>query len=146
MTKKIKRSIIKVLVLLSFFWFFYNFSWVAFASSWNQEPLWVLEWLKDSSVQKTALDENSWKWVKWVLEWVKDKSGGYIQWLWFIWLATALILIIRLWIYILWNFWEEDRLSKAKKRFVSLILWVIILTSWYVIIKAIMSIVWNIAW
>lgn len=145
MTNKIKKLFIKMFLLLGLFGSFWFFGFTSFAG-WEGNPGEILDGLRDKDVQKTHLDKVQWEWVKWVLEWVKYKSNDYIQWLWFIWLSVGLILIIRLWIYILWNFWEENRISKAKKRFVSLTLWLIVLTSWYMIIKAILAIVSNVTW
>ena len=122
---------------LIFFWTSNVFAW------WKSTPWWVVEDLHDSDIQKTSLNDVWWssQWINWTLTSIKWHSNGYIQWLWFIWLAIALILIIYNGMLLLWNFSWEDKLAKAKKRFLSLILWVIILTSWYVIIKLVMSLI-----
>ena len=132
-------------------WLLISFSFIvgfhiSFAGSWDQNPNWIIEDLK-STVQETKLDNTiplQGEWIKESLEWVKEWSTWYIQWLWYIWLSIALFLIIYNWILILSNFWEEDKLSKAKKRFVSLILWVIILTSSIVIIRLVVGLVWTV--
>ena len=131
----------KIFVLLSFclifFWTSNVFAW------WNSDPSGIVNWLRDKDIQKTSLDKVWWdsQWIKWTLNSIKWESNGYIQWLWFIWLSIALILIIYNGMLLLWNFTWEDKLSKAKKRFLSLILWVIVLTSWYIIIKLVMSLI-----
>jgi len=136
--KKMKRILFSILLL--FIPFF------SFAGSWEQSPGWVVDDLK-SSVQDTNLQNQiPWQWV-WItdsLEWVKKWSWWYLQWLAYIWLSAALLLIIYNWILILANFWEENKLSKAKKRFMSLIIWVVLVTSAYVIIKLVVSFVWSI--
>ncbi len=122
---------------LIFFWTSNVFAW------WNSDPNQVVNELHDSNIQHTALDTVWWssKWIKETLWDIKSWSSWYIQWLWFIWLSIALILIIYNGMLLLWNFTWEDKLSKVKKRFLSLILWVIILTSWYIIIKLVVSLI-----
>ncbi len=131
-------------VLLSFCLIFFWTSNVL-ASSWGTDnPNKIIDWLKDSKIQSTALSWVWWKqhqWIETTLTKIKWDSTGYIQWLWFIWLSIALILIIYNGMLLLWNFTWEDKLSKVKKRFLSLILWVIVLTSWYIIIKLVMSLI-----
>jgi len=129
-------------------WLFILFSvsllWFTCSSSWEQSPE-ELVWSLKSSVQQTALDNSiwwNWQWIKKTLEDVKWWSSWYIQWLWYIWLSIAIILIIYNWILILANFWEEDKLSKAKKKFLSIILWVVILTTSYVIINVVVWLIW----
>jgi len=130
-------------------WLLISFSFTAgfhisFAGSWEQNPNWIIEDLK-SDVQNTAVDKTiPWqgKWIEESLKWVKTWANWYVQWLWYIWLSAALLLIIYNWILILANFGEEDKLSKAKKRFVSLIIWVVLLTSAIVVIKLIVGLVW----
>jgi len=121
---------------LIFFWTSNVFAW------WESDPKGVIEDLRDNKIQKTALDKVwSSKWVNWTLTDIKDNSNWYIQWLWFIWLSIALVLIIYNGMLLLWNFTWEDKFSKVKKRFLSLILWVVVLTTWYVIIKLVMSLI-----
>ena len=118
----------------------------SFAGSWDQTPGWVLSDLK-SDVQKTTLDNTipwQWQWAKASLEWIKKWSTNYLQWLWYFWLSIALILIIYNWMIILTNFWEDNKLSKVKKRFLSLILWVVLLTSAVIIIKLVTSFIWGV--
>lgn len=126
--------------------FFINFLWFSFVF-WNSlgssNPQNILEDMK-TTVQDTALNDVNWAWVESSLSSIKDNSNDYISWLWFIWLSIALILIIYNGIYLLANFTDENRFSKIKKRFVSLIIWVVVLTSGYLIIKFAVSIIWDI--
>ena len=136
----IKKIILFIfLFFISIFWFSFIY-WTDLGSSPDQ----ILEWMKNNEVQNTVLNDVNWNWIDNTLSSIKDKSSGYIQWLWFIWLSVALILIIYNGIYLLANFSNEDKFSKVKKRFVSLIIGVVVLTSWYLIIKFAVSIIWDI--
>jgi len=121
------------------------FFWISSAATvWdNKKPSEIITEIKDNNVQNTALDNVWWssKWVYDTLDSIKNNSSWYIQWIWLIWLAIAFILIIYNGMMLLWNFTGEDKLAKSKKKFVSLILWVIILTSWFVIIKLVVSLI-----
>ena len=130
--------------------FFAILSWIIFfwissaATVWdNKKPSEIITEIKDNNVQNTALDNVWWssKWVYDTLDSIKNNSSWYMQWIWLIWLAIAFILIIYNGMMLLWNFTGEDKLAKSKKKFVSLILWVIILTSWFVIIKLVVSLI-----
>ena len=136
----IKKIILFIfLFFISIFWFSFIY-WTDLGSSPDQ----ILGWMKNNEVQNTVLNDVNWNWIDNTLSSIKDKSSGYIQWLWFIWLSVALILIIYNGIYLLANFSNEDKFSKVKKRFVSLIIGVVVLTSWYLIIKFAVSIIWDI--
>jgi len=116
-------------------------------AGWNTDPVGVLNELKDSDVQKTALDNAVWANTKWVTDTlvaVKQSSGGYLQWIAYLGLGISLILIVYNGIMLLISgITGSDEMWKFKKRFVSLILWVVILTSWYIIIKFVVSIIWE---
>lgn len=131
-----KYIVFSIILLISFF------SYFSYSSEWDKTPDQILKNLKDNDIQKTSLDNVSWKWIKNTLTSVKTNSYWYIQWLWFIGLSIALILIIYNGMYLLWNFWSEDKMWKVKKRLLSLIIWVLVLTTWYLIIKLVVSLVW----
>lgn len=136
----IKTTIIFILAFLfSFFWFSNTYS-----ASFDSSPSVILRDMKDGSVQKTALDDVDWDWIEDTLSSIKEKSTWYIDWLAFIWLSIALVLIIYNGIYLLANFSNENKFSKIKKRFISIILGVVVFTSWYLIIKVVVSIISNI--
>ncbi len=136
----IKTIIISILIfLISFFWFSNVYS-VSFDSS----PSDVLWEMKNNDIQDTKLDNVWWNWINESLESIKNESTSYIDWLWFIWLSIALILIMYNWIYLLANFSDENKFSKIKKRFVSIIVGVVVFTSGYLVIKVVVSIVQDI--
>jgi len=133
-------------IFLAFLFISLLFSnYFSFASKWDQSAVQVLSDLKYSDVQQTALDNSVTTYNKWVtstLEAVKQSSNWYLQWLAYIWLGIALILIIYNGIMLLISgiTWS-DEMSKFKKRFVNLVIWVVILTSGYLIIKFVVSII-----
>jgi len=118
----------------------------AFAG-WNDSPMKILNNLKDSEVQKTALDnitDDSTKWIASTLDEIRKDSGWYLQWIAYFWLSIALILIIYNWIMLIISWGTgSDEMWKFKKRFVNLVIWVVVLTSWYLIIKFSVSIIQN---
>ena len=121
------------------------FSVVSGQWSWDKSATQILDAMKDNNVQKTALDNSitsTQRWITPTLEWIKRWSTWYLQWLAYIWLWVALILIIYNGIMLLISglTWS-DEMWKFKKRFTSLVIWVVILTSWYLIIKFVVSII-----
>jgi len=116
-------------------------------AGWDSDPVGVLNELKDPDVQRTALDNAvgaGTKWVSNTLTAIKQASGGYLQWIAYLGLWIALILIVYNGIMLLISgITGSDEMWKFKKRFVSLILWVVILTSGYLIIKFVVSIIWE---
>ncbi len=132
------------LLILSFLFLGLGFWINTTFAGWNSSPTEILNGLKDDNVQNTALDNavsTSTKWVKSTLSAIKQSSTGYLQWLAYIGLWIALILIIYNGIRLLISgITGSDEVSKFKKRFISLVLWVVIITSWYIIIKFVISI------
>ena len=118
----------------------------AFAG-WDSSPTQILEDLRDKEVQNTALDNitnDSTKWIVSTLDEVRKDSGWYLQWIAYFWLSIALILIIYNWIMLIISWGTgSDEMWKFKKRFVNLVIWVVVLTSWYLIIKFSVSIIQN---
>jgi len=116
-------------------------------AGWDSDPVGVLNELKDPDVQRTALDNTvgvGTKWVTNTLTAIKQASGGYLQWIAYLGLWIALILILYNGIMLLISgITGSDEMWKFKKRFVSLVLWVVILTSGYLIIKFVVSIIWE---
>ena len=115
---------------------------------WDDSAETVLDSLKNTDVQKTALDNavgSNTKWFTDTLYAVKQSAWeSYLQWLAYIGLWIALILIMYNGIMLLISgITGSDEIWKFRKRFVNLILWVTILTSGYLIIKFIVSIIGN---
>jgi len=116
-------------------------------ANWESDPVWILDDLKNTNVQKTALDNAvvaGTKWVTNTLASIKDESTGYLQWIAYIGLWIALILIIYNGIMLLISgITGSDEIWKFKKRFINLTLWVVVLTSGYLIVKFVVSIIWE---
>jgi len=116
----------------------------SFAGSWDQDPEALLHDMK-SDVQDTAIQKTvngRWNWVNETLKNVKTGSMWYVQWLAYIWLSAAFLLIIYNWIIVLGNFGDENKLAKSKKRFMSLLIWVTLVVGASSVIYLIVSIVW----
>ncbi len=127
-----------IVIFMAFLPFF------SFAGSWDQDPWKILSDMKSDDVQDTAIQKTvDWRWngVKNTLENVKTGSMWYVQWLAFIWLSAAFLLIIYNWIIVLGNFWDENKLAKSKKRFMSLLIWVVLVVGASSVIYFVVSIV-----
>jgi len=115
----------------------------SFSSSWEWTPdniVYDLKWpIQDTAVDKSLPGQGNG--IKESLGSLKKSSRWYIQWMWYIWLTAAFLLIIYNWIMILANFGDENKFTKSKKRFISLIIWVIVLTSAYFVIKVAVELV-----
>ncbi len=120
---------------------------ITLAWKWDQSAKSIIDDLKEPDVQKTKLDNINWKWIKWTLKSIRENSSSYLQWLAYIWLWIALLLITYNWIMLVvsWLNWS-DQVWKFKKRFTSLVIWVVIVTSWFYVIKLIVSLLWEILW
>ena len=77
---------------------------------------------------------------------IKYSIRGYLQYIIYIWLAAATIFIIRNWFKIVTATNKEDQMKTFKKNMVNLIIWVILLTSFYFILEVFVSAVNFIAW
>lgn len=134
----------KIIILYIFLFFVSTFWYISYWANLGSSPDALLNEMKNEEVQKTPLDEVWGNSIESSLRWIKENSSWYISWLWFIWLSIALILVIYNGIYILANFSNEDKISKVKKRFVSLAIGIVVLTSWYLVIEFSVSVIWSI--
>lgn len=134
----------KIIILYIFLFFVSTFWYISYWVNLGSSPDALLNEMKNEEVQKTPLDEVWGNSIESSLRWIKENSSWYISWLWFIWLSIALILVIYNGIYILANFSNEDKISKVKKRFVSLAIGIVVLTSWYLVIEFSVSVIWSI--
>ena len=107
---------------------------------------------KWSRVQKTAADSINSKYCNELyLEWnftlartlcsIKYSIRGYLQYVAYIWLVAATIFIIRNWFMIVTATDKEGQMKKFKKNMINLIIWVVLLTSFYFILEAFVSVV-----
>jgi hypothetical protein len=134
---------------------FFSFSFGA-SSNWSGEPVNILNnvqniWWKDS-VQETALDDvNSSNWVYWedmkisnTLDSIKSSIWPYINWIVFIWLSIASILLIYNWIILALWVVQQSQVWKVKTRIMYILSWVIVTSWFYFIMKLIVSILGSI--
>ena len=77
---------------------------------------------------------------------IKLAIKWYLQYIIYIWLAWATIFIIRNWFKIVTATDKEGQMKKFKDNMIKLIIWVILLTSFYFILDVFVSVVNFIAW
>ncbi len=77
---------------------------------------------------------------------IKLAIKWYLQYIIYIWLAWAKIFIIRNWFRIVTSTDREAQMKKFKTNMINLIIWVILLTSFYIILDVFVSVVNFIAW
>lgn len=111
----------------------------------NQDVDWMIEsvWSMKSDVQNTKYNEISWWWIKWTLESVSELTTPYINWMIYIWLAMAIILIIFNWLLIVLAPANDSYVSKVKSRMIYIIMWIVVLTWSAVIIRIVLAIIQN---
>lgn len=72
---------------------------------------------------------------------IKYSIRGYLQYITYIWLVAATIFIIRNWFKIVTATDKEGQMKKFKQNMINLIIWVVLLTSFYFILEAFVSVV-----
>jgi len=145
-------------VLYSFIWIFAAFissfliSNTANAQTdrnFNQSPVRILETVKKNAnakkseeVQKTQLDNTTSKWCTDIgvdsrftftrtLCYIKNNVWSYLQYVMFIWLTAATILIIRNGFKLVTSDDREKQISTFKKNLIYIIIWVALLLGFY---------------
>lgn len=69
------------------------------------------------------------------ISWISDIIIKVINWLnWFVWIAVILM-IIYAWVQVLFSAWDEEKLAKAKKAIIYIIIWIAILILNYFILS-----------
>lgn len=136
------KLIVYVLII-----FFLNINFSFSSQDWSDaetDPKWIIDAVQ-SDVQDTELDNVGWDWVYWVLDSLRQNVWPYINWIVFIGLSVAVILIIYNWILLITQSMDESVLWKVKTRITYLVFWVIILTWFYFILAIVWSIIANVA-
>lgn len=146
----------KILILL--FVFASLFLSISYAASWwtpESDPFQVLESVKDtanekpdSRIQDTALDAIEDRWwygrqykIANTLDYLRESIYPYLQWIVYIWLVAAVILIIYNWFLMVTNAIHNDwDMAKVKKNLMNIVIWVILLTWFYFIIRLMLAI------
>lgn len=124
-------------------------------SSWGTDSTQILDKVNDEANDSYAIQETA-------LDWVSDSQGDYslnykisntldyfrknmhpyLQWIVYVGLVLATISIIYLgFLLVTWNFHKEGELSSIKKKLMNVVIWVILLTGFYFVVKLIVSII-----
>ena len=72
---------------------------------------------------------------------MKAHINDYLQYVTYFWLTAATIFLIRNWFKIVTSQNREKEIESFKKRFIYLVIWVVLLVSFYIIIDIFVSIV-----
>jgi hypothetical protein len=148
------RNIIKMLFVWLFSVLFCNTvfaAWVyKYTSKWETDPMTTLTNIMNDAndgqykIQETALDgvtnlqwNHPWQYkITNTLDYIINNVDPYMQWAIYIWLVAAVIVLIYLWFLLVthgatksWDF------NSIMKRMVNVIIWVLLLTWFYAIIK-----------
>lgn len=100
-------------------------------------------WGMKSKVQNTKYNEISGWGIKWTLESVSELTTPYINWMIYLWLALAIILVIFNWLLIVLAPANDSYVSKVKSRMIYIIMWIVVLTWSAIIIRIVLAIIQN---
>ncbi len=156
MTKQI-LIILSTALLLLWVWFWstgdYNRWW-----EWWSDPMEILDEVVGASndwnvnyqkIQDTALDDvsNNWSYnpeyrITNTLDWIRWNITIYLQWIVFIWLWLATILIIYNGFMLVthWIHWQWD-MAKFKSNMINIAIWVVLLLWFYFLIELILALI-----
>lgn len=146
------------------FVFLFSVSSISLAQteSWGRygaDPITILDKVvdeanEDTKIQQTALDGVSdvgsyarqYK-IANTLDWLRNNINPYLQWMIYIWLSLAVILLIyNGFLMVTHSIHGEWDIAKLKKRFIYIAIGVILLTGFYFIIKLVVSLLNSIFW
>lgn len=148
-------------ILLSFILIISVLTSLSYAASWwstESNPFDVLEAVKDKAnetyrIQETSLDQitdEAWAYHKDykitnTLDYIRQYIYPYLQWVVYIWLVVAVILIIYNWFLMVTN-WIHGQwdMAKVKKNLMNIVIWVILLTWFYFILRLMVAIITSI--
>ncbi|MBS8121752.1 hypothetical protein [Candidatus Vampirococcus lugosii] len=136
------KLIVYVLII-----FFLNINFSFSSQDWSDaetDPKGIIDAVQ-SDVQDTELDNVGGDGVYGVLDSLRQNVGPYINWIVFIGLSVAVILIIYNGILLITQSMDESVLGKVKTRITYLVFGVIILTGFYFILAIVGSIIANVA-
>jgi hypothetical protein len=159
LTKKIKIFIFAIII-------FSGLSWLSFAQngSWwdrGSDPLVIFESMVDEAnndgyaIQETALDgisDQQWWYAKSykisnTLDYVRKNLDPYLQWIIYTWLVLATIWLIYIGFLLTTNALHKQwDWTKMKTSIMHILLWVFILSWFYLIIKVMVALITSIFW
>lgn len=138
---------------------------LSFAQEWSwgkygNDPIMILDTVvqeanQDGKIQQTALDgvtDQAWSYSKQykianTLDRLRANINPYLQRAVYIWLSVAVILLIYNGFLMVTNSLHgEWDIAKVKKRFIYILIWVLLLTGFYFIIKLVVSLINSIFW
>lgn len=148
-------------VLISLFVFsFFSLPLLSFAQEWSwgkygNDPISILDTVvqeanQDGKIQQTALDgitDQQWAYTKQykianTLDWIRNNINPYLQRAVYIGLSVAVILLIYNGFLMVTNSlhgaWD---ISKLKNRFIYILVWVLLLTGFYFVIKLVTALI-----
>ncbi len=124
--------------------------WECYGS--DAKPMNILDDLienDDSEIIETRLDlvdRDEWQFatpelkLSDTLDSVRQNISIYLQWMVFIWLVFAVILIIYNWLMLMLSPLSPDQAWKVKTRLTSLVIWVVLVTWFFFILKILISV------
>lgn len=151
-----RKNIIKLLSLFICSLTIFSFVWAVYKWKWADNPMDTLSnMVSDANVgrykiQKTALDgvsDKNWVYpsqykVSNTLTYIKNNIDPYLQWAIYVWLAGATIALIYMWFLMVTNsVTGAGDLSKLKSRIFYVIIWVLLLTGFYALLKIIVAVI-----
>lgn len=130
---------------------------VTLAQDWwvydqNTQPIEIVDKIVelengDSNIVKTKLDQVTQLWtfgaenkVSGTLDSIRINLANYLEWFVFIGLTVAVILIIYNGLLLVMNPVSGDDLKKIQKRMLYIILWVLMMTGFYFVLKVLINI------
>lgn len=138
---------ILALIVSWFIFFWLNLSFTQAQSTYEDKPTVFVEQVVSSAndewvvVRKEWVDFNGW-WVKSTLEQVtKSKiTSEYINWLGYLALSIAVVLIIYNWVLLISSRWNDAVFKKVQTRLVNIIIWIVVIFAAYMLIKLVLSV------
>lgn len=153
----------KIILSLSALIFIFSFSYAQewkWASRWSS-PFQVFEnfvWEANNDnykIQKTALDwvtDLEWSYsreykISNTLDYIRINIGPYIQWIVYIWFVLSTAWLIICWfLLVTWWITKSSWFDKVKWKIVNALLWVFLLSWFYIVIKLMMWIINTFFW
>lgn len=150
-----KKLYLSLFILGTFFVSSFGFAQQWSWGTYGSDPISILDKVvqdanADTKIQQTALDgvtDQQWAYAKQykianTLDWLRNNINPYLQRMIYIWLSVAVILLIYNGLLMVTNsIHGEWDMSKIKKRFIYIVIWVLLLTGFYFVIKIAVAII-----
>ena len=151
-----KKNIIKLLSLFVCSLAIISSVWAVYKGKWADNPMETLSNMVGDAnvgrykVQETALDDisdneriySSQYKISNTLNYIKNNIHPYLQWAVYVWLAGATIALIYMWFLLVTNSVSGgDDITKLKSRIFYVLIWVLLLTGFYALLKLIVAVI-----